>query len=319
MIKLQAEDEHDDFIMRQALEQMDSFLADFADDQPDSKDASRSFVDFVRQRIENDTVPRVYEMSDHALFQMNELLESTLQQSVEHTSSLFENKNRLKKQLDEVDSYLTLDINEKDLSEIYNQIKSKEAELVDAQVALSKLQQDRSSVNAVVIAKTAEYNRNVETYLQKIELQDDAERMLKYSNMALRIIDAYTIELQKRKTGILGRTITECYKKLANKKNLIHRIVMDPETLDMKYLDEDGKEVLKDSLSAGEKQLMVIAILWALALCSKKKLPVIIDTPLSRLDSQHRSSIITTYFPNASDQTIILSTDTEIDHNGSGY
>lgn len=315
MIKLQAEDEHDDFIMRQALEQMDSFLADFADDQPDSKDASRSFVDFVRQRIENDTVPRVYEMSDHALFQMNELLESTLQQSVEHTSSLFENKNRLKKQLDEVDSYLTLDINEKDLSEIYNQIKSKEAELVDAQVALSKLQQDRSSVNAVVIAKTAEYNRNVETYLQKIELQDDAERMLKYSNMALRIIDAYTIELQKRKTGILGRTITECYKKLANKKNLIHRIVMDPETLDMKYLDEDGKEVLKDSLSAGEKQLMVIAILWALALCSKKKLPVIIDTPLSRLDSQHRSSIITTYFPNASDQTIILSTDTEIDHN----
>ena len=254
-------------------------------------------------------------MSDHALFQMNELVESTLQQSVEHTSSLFENKNRLKKQLDEVDSYLTLDINEKDLSEIYNQIKSREAELVDAQVALSKLQQDRSSVNAVVIAKTAEYNRNVEAYLQKIELQDDAERMLKYSNMALRIIDAYTIELQKRKTGILGRTITECYKKLANKKNLIHRIVMDPETLDMKYLDEDGKEVLKDSLSAGEKQLMVIAILWALALCSKKKLPVIIDTPLSRLDSQHRSSIITTYFPNASDQTIILSTDTEIDHN----
>lgn len=315
LIKLQAEDEHDDFIMRQALEQMDSFLADFADDQPDAKEASRSFVDFVRQRIENDTVPRVYEMSDHALFQMNELVESTLQQSVEHTSSLFENKNRLKKQLDEVDSYLTLDINEKDLSEIYNQIKSREAELVDAQVALSKLQQDRSSVNAVVIAKTAEYNRNVEAYLQKIELQDDAERMLKYSNMALRIIDAYTIELQKRKTGILGRTITECYKKLANKKNLIHRIVMDPETLDMKYLDEDGKEVLKDSLSAGEKQLMVIAILWALALCSKKKLPVIIDTPLSRLDSQHRSSIITTYFPNASDQTIILSTDTEIDHN----
>ena len=133
--------------------------------------------------------------------------------------------------------------------------------------------------------------------------------------MALRIIDAYTVELQKRKTDTLGRTITECYKKLANKKNLIQEIVMDPETLNMRYLDENRHEVLKESLSAGEKQLMVIAILWALALCSKKKLPVIIDTPLSRLDSQHRSSIISTYFPNASDQTIILSTDTEIDYN----
>ena len=100
-----------------------------------------------------------------------------------------------------------------------------------------------------------------------------------------------------------------------NKKNLIQEIVMSPETLDMQYIDEKGNEVSKESLSAGEKQLMVIAILWALALCSKKKLPVIIDTPLSRLDSQHRTSIINTYFPNASDQTIILSTDTEIDQN----
>ena len=68
------------------------------------------------------------------------------------------------------------------------------------------------------------------------------------------------------------------------------------------------------SLSAGEKQLMVISLLWALAICSKKKLPVIIDTPLSRLDSAHRVSLIQTYFPQASEQTIILSTDSEIDH-----
>ncbi len=58
---------------------------------------------------------------------------------------------------------------------------------------------------------------------------------------------------------------------------------------------------------------MVISLLWSLAICSKKKLPVIIDTPLSRLDSAHRESLITTYFPHASEQTIILSTDSEID------
>lgn len=314
-IKLQAEDEQNDYIMQQALEQMDAYLSNFAVDHPDSIDAVKAFVGFVREQTEEDAAPRIYEMSDHALFQINELVESALEQSVNHTKTLFSNKMALTRQLDEVDSYLTLDINEKELAAIYDQIKTDEAKLVEAQVELNKLQKDRSSVNAVVIAKTAEYNRDVETYLQKIELQDDADRLLKYSNMALRIVDAYTIELQKRKTGTLGKTITECYKKLANKKNLIQEIVMNPETLDMQYLDEKGNVVSKDSLSAGEKQLMVIAILWALALCSKKKLPVIIDTPLSRLDSQHRASIISTYFPNASDQTIILSTDTEIDHN----
>ena len=49
-------------------------------------------------------------------------------------------------------------------------------------------------------------------------------------------------------------------------------------------MNSEGEEIEKKRLSAGEKQLMVIALLWALAICSKKKLPVIIDTPLSRLD-----------------------------------
>ena len=137
---------------------------------------------------------------------------------------------------------------------------------------------------------------------------------MRYSNIALHIAEEFTVELQKRKTGVLADTITACYKKLANKKNLIQKIVMDPRSLDIAYLDDLGKNVSKDSLSAGEKQLMVIAILWALAICSKKKLPVIIDTPLSRLDSMHRTSLVTTYFPQASEQTIILSTDSEIDH-----
>ena len=314
-IKLQAEDEHNDFIMQQALEQMDDYLSDFEMQYPESIEASRIFVDYVRKQTEADLAPRLYEMSDHALFQMNDLVENTLQQSVNNTKSLLANKADLKKQLDAVESYLTLDINEKDLTAIYDQIKAKEADLVEAQVEYNRLQQERSYINSTVITKSAEYSRDIEIFLQKLELHDDSERMMKYSNIALRILEAYAVELQRRKTGTLGATITKCYKQLANKKNLIQEIVMNPETLDMQYLDENGNEVSKESLSAGEKQLMIIAILWALALCSKKKLPVIIDTPLSRLDSQHRTSIISTYFPNASDQTIILSTDTEIDQN----
>ena len=82
--------------------------------------------------------------------------------------------------------------------------------------------------------------------------------------------------------------------------------------MDFCYRDNNNNLVELSVLSAGEKQLMVIATLWALAECSGKKLPIIIDTPLARLDSIHRISLIEKYFPNASDQTIILSTDSEI-------
>lgn len=66
------------------------------------------------------------------------------------------------------------------------------------------------------------------------------------------------------------------------------------------------------ALSAGEKQLLVIAMLWALGICAKAEFPVIIDTPLARLDSVHRASLINNYFPYAGQQVVILSTDQEI-------
>ena len=72
---------------------------------------------------------------------------------------------------------------------------------------------------------------------------------------------------------------------------------MNPDTLELTYINKAGDEVKKTALSAGEKQLMVVSLLWALAICSSRKLPVIIDTPLSRLDSKHRMALIKTYFP----------------------
>ncbi len=61
------------------------------------------------------------------------------------------------------------------------------------------------------------------------------------------------------------------------------------------------------------KRILALSILWGLAQTSQLRLPIIIDTPLSRLDSVHRENIVKHYFPNAGEQVIILSTDTEVD------
>lgn len=312
-IKLQATDEHNDSILRQTVSQLEVLLTDFEESYSGDTKASKDFYEYVKSQTADDYVERVYELSDQALFQVNELVETKISDARVLTEEILVSKRKLEKQIVELDSYLTLDINEKELQSIFLKIKKIEQKIVDDKVVLSNLDQKRASANARLISETVEFNKYVEAYLLNAEMIDSTERTLKYSNMALQILERYQVELQKRKANVLSNTITECYKKLANKKNLISRIEMDPESLNVKYVSEDGLEVGRDSLSAGEQQLMVISILWALAICSNKKLPVIIDTPLSRLDSLHRAALIKTYFPNAGEQTIILSTDSEID------
>ena len=312
-IKLQATDEHTSVVMQESVNQLDAFFSDFVAEYSGDKKAGQDFIQYVRKRSESNHVDTVYELSEQALFQTNSLIEGKLDSAGHVAGSVLKKKLKIEKKINELDSYLSLDINDQELQDIYKTIKAAEQRIIDDQVKIAELEQKRSNVNTKVMSSTSEFNKKVEQYLATAEVRDSSDRITKYSNMAFNVIKRYRVELQKRKTNLLASTITDCYLKLANKKNLIKKIEMDPETLDWCCLSQEGNEIPRDSLSAGEKQLMVISILWALAICSKKKLPVIIDTPLSRLDSLHRTALITTYFPNAGEQTIILSTDSEID------
>ena len=79
--------------------------------------------------------------------------------------------------------------------------------------------------------------------------------------------------------------MTECFQKIIAKKGLIQKIRIDHETLEFSYFNKNGQKVDHQMLSSGEKQILVIAMLWALGICSKAEFPLIIDTPLARLDS----------------------------------
>lgn len=72
-----------------------------------------------------------------------------------------------------------------------------------------------------------------------------------------------------------------------------------------------------DRLSAGERQLLAISVLSALIKERKGRFPVVVDTPLARLDQQHRSAMIKRFFATVSHQVVVLSTDQEVE--GSAY
>jgi len=312
-IQQQVEQEHENKISQLAVQKLQATFKTYAKEEVDSSKAIQNFLDYVVCQSDMADTKPIFGMSNTSLHLLKALTENQLDMTAKDTEKQIETFNDVQRKLDEIDSYLTVDIDEKALAKVYKRIRLLERQKLDIEVELESLFRKRSSLNGEAISANSEFNRFAESMISEMELNDDSERVLKYSHMVINILDAYKIRLQERKAETVANTMTKCYKKLANKKNLIDHIVMDTKTLDLTYLNKDSQEVPKESLSAGEKQLMVIALLWSLAICSRKKLPVIIDTPLSRLDSAHRLSLITNYFPHASEQTIILSTDSEID------
>src|SRR5207247_8160738 len=86
-----------------------------------------------------------------------------------------------------------------------------------------------------------------------------------------------------------------------------------PGTSAITLCDDRAVTVPRHRLSEGEKQIFAIAVLWGLARASARPLPAVIDTPMARLDAAHRQHLVERYFPHASHQVIIFSTDTEVD------
>lgn len=148
------------------------------------------------------------------------------------------------------------------------------------------------------------------------EDQASSAKALERAELASRTaqaLAAYEKRLLDHKLGQLRTEFVACFNRLARKADLIADVQINPATFATILVDQDGREIPKSALSAGEKQIYAIAMLWALARTSGRPLPMIIDTPLARLDSEHRATLTGRYFPSASHQVILLSTDTEID------
>ena len=140
----------------------------------------------------------------------------------------------------------------------------------------------------------------------------DKRRFVDYSLRVKDILSSFHVKVLDHHIKRLEKYILEAFNNLHRKKGFVKTIKVDTSNFDLKIYEKKNKEIDTEKLSAGERQLLAVAILWGLAKASKSAAPTIIDTPLGRLDSEHRLNLVEQYFPLASNQVILLSTDEEI-------
>ena len=252
-----------------------------------------------------------YKLSEEASLLLQELLLSARKKLADN-NTLLKNHYEAKETTIRIESHLSREVNDHEAQEIWNQILELNESISQYEVNKRLADEHRAQIEKERDAIVNQRNRLISENLQLQKGYGESERLVNYSHLVTKVMDRYKELITEKRIHDLSEYILNCFQSMVGKESMIQKVQIDPKSLDIKLIDYSDGELLKSQLSAGEKQLFAISIIWGLAKCSGYNMPVVIDTPLGRLDSNHRAHFVERYLPYASQQVVVLSTDEEI-------
>ena len=188
------------------------------------------------------------------------------------------------------------------LNSLYKKLGSLEGQLIKFEERIHSLENEFLTINS-------EFTKSY----QALRAEEKLELRLNLVQKTQQVLDKYIVQQTKRKLHSLEEVLVARFRELSRKENFVAKVTINEKDFTIKLYDSNDNEIPREQLSAGEQQMFAIAMIWALRQLSGRPFPVVIDTPLGRLDSDHRENLVNQYFPYVSHQVILFSTDTEVD------
>ncbi|MFG2047345.1 DNA sulfur modification protein DndD [Micromonospora sp. NPDC048935] len=279
-----------------AIDDLDKYLAE----ERLHRTARASATDITQ--LTADDLVHVRAMHEHDLPDIRQRRSALLRQRDRATADLEDNQRQL--------AAVPEDETVKHLQE---DLDAAVADETAAQRDLDRAEADLTAARAAGASAIKAYESALKKATDAALEREDSQRVLAHSQRVRNTLTAFRTEAVKRHLRRIERLVLESLRSLLRKQDLVADLRIDPETFTVSLTRSDGTDLAPQQLSAGERQLLAVALLWGLAQASGRPLPIVIDTPLGRLDGQHREHLIRRYFPHASHQVILLSTDQEID------
>lgn len=198
------------------------------------------------------------------------------------------------------------------IAEIAGERETLKKEITDLEAMYAAMGQDIEHQERDLERREQSLARLIEADAKEKGHRDDRARILHHAGKVRTTLGTFRRAVIERHVRRIEQLVLESYQQLLRKSALVTRLSIDPENYSLTLFGRDGEVLSAERLSAGERQLLAIALLWGLAKASGRPLPTAIDTPLGRLDSGHRIHLVERYLPFASHQVLLLSTDEEI-------
>jgi DNA sulfur modification protein DndD len=105
----------------------------------------------------------------------------------------------------------------------------------------------------------------VEKTLERRLESDDLNRMLTHTERVQRTLDKFRVAVLERHVNRVAQLILDSFRQLLRKQSLVSDLKINPADFPIELTGDGGKPLSPDRLSAGERQLLAVSMLWGLA------------------------------------------------------
>ncbi|SEP22946.1 DNA sulfur modification protein DndD [Halogranum amylolyticum] len=220
-------------------------------------------------------------------------LQRDIRQYKQRHEELSEEKATLESELESIERSHLSELKEQE-DELVEEIEELESELEQYQKRVgeldSKLEQLRSRI------RSQKQVSDEEQRLQKlIELTDRCRAAME--DVRAELVDT------RRKT--VEKYASETFLELTNRPNY-YRGLKITESYELRVLTEESERTIAEQRpSEGQKQIIAYAFIAGLSEYATRNAPVVVDTPIGRLDPTHKNNLLD-YYHHFSDQVMIL-------------
>ncbi|MBO0879186.1 MAG: DNA sulfur modification protein DndD [Mycobacterium sp.] len=273
----------------------------------------RYLTDDRAQRLARTTIEPIVGLNEEGVSQARDLMSHRLPDVAADIARLVEHRSQTLAELEDVERHLAAVPSNETINELQSARDEALAAHSRAQHELERLEAMLAEARTAREAANREYEKLLSKAANATLEAEDVHRLLGHTQRARATLARFRGEAVRRHLARIEQHVLRAIHQLFRKSDLIGALSIDPKTFGVELQRGDGTPLTTRQLSAGERQLLAVALLWGLAQASGRALPIVIDTPLGRLDGQHRTHLVERYFPHASHQVILLSTDQEID------
>lgn len=255
------------------------------------------------EKIKYTSTPKLYKLIDNFMKRYEELSVDKLKMILDSSREDL-NSTKVYKQIIGKNE----NANSKDLQGLLKEIKTLEISLEELKNKIHDVEKDVKRANGEVNAAFIE----LETLEKKLDSERKEENSFFIARKLLKISEEYK---KKQTVSYLSKIADLAVKKfdeINKKENYITKIEINKDTYNISLYDNKGIEKDITILSAGEKQLLISAIVWSIFKLADRNNVFTFDTPLARLDKENRALFVEKVLCTISDQVLILSTDEEI-------